>query len=254
MELSRWTPKHTKEELNAAANAAAAGDRKASKLLAEMMRPYVVSFLRKQYNSGGDYSREEQDEVEQAAWIGVYEALERWDPSKGVKFNTYAMHWVRHEVYEWRAKNSRALPIPRRAWDYARKVEEGYKEKHGEDADIYTASDEELSSIEVTVVRDGREITRGLPYAGNLIRGRRASMSFDPELAPEGMKSLSAEEDYMNEHEHEDDKALHAADMIVSAAQEIPDDDERYYFVESQVSELGWPEEVVEMLLERAEL
>lgn len=245
-------PEHTKEELNEVATAASSGDRDASKQLAEMMRPYVVAFFRR----GGayrfpNYSREQRDEMTQAAWVGVFEALERWDPSKGTKFSTYALYWVRHEVMEYIARNSGGTAIPRRGWDYAHKIEQSYREKHGDDADIYKASDEELASIEVTVVREGREVTRGIPYAGRLIRGRIEAAQWDP---AHDRTSNSAEEVYMDEHEHEDDEALRIADLIVSAAQEIPDDDERYYFVESQVSELGWPSEVAEMLLERAEL
>lgn len=230
------------------ADEAKAGDPAAATKLAEMMRPYLVSFLR---NIPGVWTRDQRDEMTQVAYLGVWEALARWDTERGVKYTTYAMHWVRHEVYEWMAKNSRALPVPRQAWNFGRKLEEAYTGLHGPMADITRATDQELSEIEIPVVREGTPTTKNINYAGDIIRGKRAPYSLDPD--DHDRETASAEDIFFAESdEAEEARTIRIANLMVDALAELRPE-ERKDALDFWVSDMGWPPEVAELLLELKE-
>lgn len=261
-----WTEKHTDDELREVALEAQAGDEAAKERLVVMMRPYLVNLLRK---VPGDYTRDQKDEMTAAALVGLFEALKRYDPSKQAttgkrSFSNYALNWVRHEVYEWQAKNSRALPVPRKAWNYAKRIEEAWLDENP-GGDISMATDEELSAIELVVKRgtpgtapargsqrgDKEDVAITVDYAGDIIRAKRQPYSYDPEYHPHET-TASAEDVYFKDSD--DAQALRIASLMVSALQEVPDEEQRAWLAESMVANQGWPKEVVELLLERAAL
>jgi RNA polymerase sigma factor for flagellar operon FliA len=60
------------------------------------------------------------DELLQHARIGLWKAIERYDPSKGVPFNTYAVITCKNTIKEELRKED---PIPRRIRDKKKKIE-----------------------------------------------------------------------------------------------------------------------------------
>lgn len=187
-------PRHTKEELNAVAVAAQTGDQDALEELRTMMRPYQVAFVRKLDQTR--YTQDESFEIDQAAWLGILEALKRFDPEAGAKFSTYAHHWMRHEVSEWLARNSGALPMPRTAWNFGAKLEE-VVQADDDTASPHELPDEDLASLPISVVRKGEEVNITIPYAGDIFRARKSSFDLDPTL--DLRHSPSAEDDFFGE-------------------------------------------------------
>jgi RNA polymerase sigma factor (sigma-70 family) len=181
-------PEHSKAELNDVAIKAQQGDRRAGDQLAEMMRPYVVNIVR-QFDRLGDYSRDQQDEIKQCAWVGVWVALEKFDPAENVKFSTLAWWWMRHEMQVWMGHNSRALPLSLRAWKTTKALEEAWDEAHPH-KDIYDATEEELAALGVRLPVDKQGKTLGK----ELMTAKRSSYEIDPDFDAPGFQS--AEDDF----------------------------------------------------------
>lgn len=194
--------------MNKVAIAAKAGDPKAKRALGELMQPFVISYLR---TIKGDFTRKRRDDLTQSAWLGVAEALSRWDSSKDVKFNTYAHFWIRGEVNKWLAQNSGVLALPRTAWVDVGKVEAHIRAKYGDDWAAHEIDDDELADIEIAT----RSEPRYFRSAGDAVRGRQQAFYPDlsnPDWEPSALES--AEESYFEESHDSDEDALLAFAIV----------------------------------------
>jgi len=58
----------------------------------------------------------------QEATLGLMEAVNRFDPSKGFAFTTYASYWLRHHMDRSRANTGRTVPHPVYIGEFKRKI------------------------------------------------------------------------------------------------------------------------------------
>lgn len=86
---------------------ASKGDKEAIDLLVKSNLRFVLSVAKM-------YSRDEVviDELIQAGNIGLLEAAEKFDPSRGFKFISFAVWYIRKEMIEHLANNSRLVRLP----------------------------------------------------------------------------------------------------------------------------------------------
>lgn len=204
-EFTKGLPNSTKEEMNTIAAEAVKGDMQARHDLGELMQPFVINYVR---TIKGDYSRDQRNEITQAAWLGVAEALDRWDVTKDVKFNTYAHFWIRGEVNKWLAQNSGVLALPRTAWVDAGKVEAIVREKYGEEVPATEIPDALLAAMEITV---GDDSPRRFASAGAAFRARQAPFITDPDWEPS--TSYSAEDHFFDDTHDLDTELLDILDL-----------------------------------------
>ena len=108
MNSIRNVPLLTKEEERELALRFAAGDKKAKeKLVSANLR--LVVMAAKQYNLHTALSFED---LIQEGNLGLMRAVDTYDATKGFRFSTYAMHWIKQSISRAMLNQGRAIRVP----------------------------------------------------------------------------------------------------------------------------------------------
>lgn len=59
-----------------------------------------------------DIDRQDFEDLEQQAFIGIMCAMQKYDPAAGVKFFTYAESYIKKSIYKYYDRNGQALRLP----------------------------------------------------------------------------------------------------------------------------------------------
>jgi RNA polymerase primary sigma factor len=110
-------PVLTESEESALALKAKAGNRKALDKLVESNLRFVVSVAKDFQGRGMSMA----DLINEGNF-GLMRAIKRYDPSKGYRFNTYAVWWIRQAILKAIAEQTRSVRLPMNRIDKLNKV------------------------------------------------------------------------------------------------------------------------------------
>jgi RNA polymerase sigma-32 factor len=85
-----------------------AGDVSAREALILAHAPMVRAMARRL-----TWSRSQGEDLVQEGYLGLLKAAERFDPSRGARFSTYARYWVRYHLQKFTRANRRIVSLPR---------------------------------------------------------------------------------------------------------------------------------------------
>ena len=84
------------------------------RLVQRVVNVYIRNGLTSRYNAG---------DLMQEGTVALIRAAEKYQPSKGFKFSTYAMFWIRAAVKRCQLAQSREISVPAKVYDTHRKFE-----------------------------------------------------------------------------------------------------------------------------------
>ena len=134
----------TREEEVELATRALKGDARARNELIQKNLRLAVSVAKKMHRKGTDL-----EDLIQEANIGLMRAVERFDPTKGFRFSTYAHWWIRQAVGRHIQMHSRSIRIPSHAQGLSAKVHAA-KQEYKEEFRCNPSDDELVEILGVT--------------------------------------------------------------------------------------------------------
>lgn len=151
--ISSLVKKIDREQEGALWKKAKAGDKDAREKLVQMHLRLVIPTAKRFARSGMDL----MDLVEEGN-LGLLQAIDKFDPSKGFRFSTYAIHWIEQYIRRAVEEQSGTIKIPSHAWDNMRlwgKTWDKLKEKLGREPSLKEmASEMNISARQVRSILD----------------------------------------------------------------------------------------------------
>lgn len=98
------------------------GDRRAKDRIFELNLRLVIPIAKKFLYAGADIL----DLISEGN-LGLYHAVEKYDPGLGYRFSTYASYWIEQHIRRYVEESSKAIRIPPHAWTAMRKWQREYK-------------------------------------------------------------------------------------------------------------------------------
>jgi RNA polymerase primary sigma factor len=164
------------------------GDHEALEILTKSNLRFVVSVAKQYQNHGLSLS----DLINEGN-VGLMKAAKRFDETKGFKFISYAVWWIRQSILQAIVEYSRIVRLPLNKVGSYNKVNEAYvkfvqeferEPTHEELADVLGLTVKEISNV---LKGNGRHMSVDAPLSGDDGNSTMLDvMSSDDEMAPDG--------------------------------------------------------------------
>ena len=158
-EIASSTPLSRAKEAELAERIAA-GDNRAREELAEANLLFVVTVAKQYRNRGLSFS-----ELISAGNLGLMTAVDRFDATRGFKFISYAVWWIRQAIQQTLAEDSRTVRLPLNRLNLLRKIartaQQLGNEAEGEpdDAEIAKALEIPITEVRETKLSGRRTVS-----------------------------------------------------------------------------------------------
>lgn len=137
-----------------------AGDERAREELAEANLLFVVSVAKKYRNRGMSFS-----ELISAGNLGLMTAVDRFDATRGFKFISYAVWWIRQAIQQALAEDSRTVRVPINRINLLSKIGRATQqlgnanEREPHDEEIATALELSVTEVRETLLGGRRAVS-----------------------------------------------------------------------------------------------
>lgn len=141
------------------------GDIAAINRLVEANLRFVISVAKKYQNKGIPLV-----DLIQAGNLGILEAAKRWDESRGFKFISYAVWWIRQSIIQTISSECRTIRVPMNQIDYMNKIgkaSEKLEQELGRNPSVEEISTEvNLSSdkVNLTLSSINKSLSLDMPF------------------------------------------------------------------------------------------
>ena len=158
----------TPEEEVALAQRIKKGDRKAQEKLVKANLRFVVSVAKQYQNQGLSL-----DDLINEGNLGLIKAAEKFDETRGFKFISYAVWWIRQTILQAIAEQSRIVRLPlnqvgsvNKVNKMASKFEQENERKPNVD-ELAASTDLSAEKVEDALNLSGRHVSMDAPFAGD---------------------------------------------------------------------------------------
>ena len=182
--LGQITRDIDRDEMSALWKRIQKGDNAAKNRMMEINLRLVIPTAKRFHRPG----MELMDLIEEGN-LGLMQAIEKFDPSKGYRFSTYAVYWIEQYIRKYLEEQSGSIKIPSHAWGSLKrwfKAWNNLKEENGRDPSLKEmASELNLSARKVKAIMDTLNAAMGVESLASLV-GEEEEMTLEDVLSDDG--------------------------------------------------------------------
>ncbi len=182
--LGQITRDINRDEMNDLWKKVKQGDAAAKNRMMEINLRLVVPTAKRFFRPG----MELMDLIEEGN-LGLMQAIDKFDPSKGYRFSTYAVYWIEQYIRKYLEEQSGAIKIPSHAWGNLKrwfKAWNNLRETNGRDPSLNEMAKElDLSARQVKAIMDTLNAAMGVESLTSLVGGEE-EMTLEDVLSDDG--------------------------------------------------------------------
>ena len=182
--LGKITREIDREEIMALWKKVKQGNKNAKNQMMELNLRLVVPTAKRFQRPG----MELMDLIEEGN-LGLMQAIDKFDPTKGYRFSTYAIYWIEQYIRKYIEEQSGSIKIPSHAWGNLKRWFRAWnslKEENGRDPSLREMAQElNLTAKQVKAIMDTLSAATGVESLTSLVGGDE-EMTLEDVLSDDG--------------------------------------------------------------------